>query len=111
MLRGPGNSFAPKIRFFSTGGGAVLLAENRRRLQEGGIVIYLDTSIEQQLKRVREGERRPLLSGSTDLRARLSELMTLRAPLYTEVATLTVQTDGRRVREVVDQILKQLSKD
>lgn len=95
----------------STGGGAVLLAENRRRLQEGGIVIYLDTSIEQQLKRVREGERRPLLSGSTDLRARLSELMTLRAPLYTEVATLTVQTDGRRVREVVDQILKQLSKD
>jgi len=95
----------------STGGGAVLLQENRQRLREGGIVIYLQTSIEQQLKRVRQGERRPLLSGAPDLQGRLIELMTLRAPLYTEVATLTVHTDGHRVREVVDQILRQLPPD
>lgn len=95
----------------STGGGAILLAENRRRLREGGLVIYLETSIEQQLTRVREGDRRPLLSGAPDLALRLTELMALRAPLYTEVAALTVRTDGRRVREVVDQILSQLPKD
>jgi shikimate kinase len=95
----------------STGGGAVLLQENRQRLREGGIVVYLETSIEQQLKRVRQGERRPLLSGAPDLQGRLIELMTLRAPLYTEVATLTVHTDGHRVREVVDQILRQLPPD
>ena len=92
----------------STGGGAVLLQENRQRLREGGIVIYLETSIEQQLKRVRQGERRPLLSGASDLPARLTELMTLRAPLYAEVAALTIRTDGHRVRDVVDQILRQL---
>lgn len=95
----------------STGGGAVLLDENRQRLREGGVVIYLETSIEQQLKRVRQGERRPLLTGAPDLEGRLTELMTRRAPLYAEVAALTVRTDGHRVREVVDQILSQLPSD
>lgn len=95
----------------STGGGAVLLEENRRRLREGGLVIYLQTSIEQQLVRVRQGERRPLLSGAADLPARLAELMTLRAPLYEDVAAVTVRTDGHRVRDVVDRILKQLPAD
>ncbi|NBX57199.1 MAG: hypothetical protein EBT64_01845 [Gammaproteobacteria bacterium] len=89
----------------------MLLGENRQRLREGGIVIYLETSIEQQLKRVRQGERRPLLAGAPDLEGRLIELMTRRAPLYAEVAALTVRTDGHRVREVVDQILKQLPSD
>ncbi len=95
----------------STGGGAILLDENRQRLREGGVVIYLETSIEQQLKRVRQGERRPLLTGAPDLEGRLTELMTRRAPLYAEVAALTVRTDGHRVREVVDQILSQLPSD
>jgi shikimate kinase len=95
----------------STGGGAVLLDENRRRLREGGIVIYLETSIEQQLVRVRQGERRPLLAGADDLPGRLAELMARRAPLYAEIATLTVRTDGHRVREVVDQILRRLPSD
>lgn len=95
----------------STGGGAVLLDENRQRLREGGIVIYLETSIEQQVKRVRRGERRPLLSGAPDLPGRLAELMARRAPLYADVASVTVRTDGHRVRDVVDQILKRLSSD
>ncbi|MFZ9666690.1 MAG: shikimate kinase [Steroidobacteraceae bacterium] len=95
----------------STGGGAVLREDNRRRLREGGTVVYLETSIEQQLKRVRRGERRPLLAGAPDLPGRLTELMALRAPLYREVANLTVTTDGHRVRDVVDQILSALRPD
>jgi shikimate kinase len=37
--------------------------------------------------------------------------MARRAPLYAEIATLTVRTDGHRVREVVDQILRRLPSD
>jgi len=95
----------------STGGGAVLLEENRRRLREGGLVIYLQTSIEQQLARVRQGERRPLLAEAADLPTRLAELMAQRAPLYEEVAARTILTDGHQVREVVDRILTQLPAD
>lgn len=40
----------------STGGGAVLAAESRAYLRERGTVIYLETSIAQQVARVRRGE-------------------------------------------------------
>lgn len=92
----------------STGGGAILSPENRACLRERGIVIYLETSIAQQVARVRRGENRPLLSGVADMTARVTELMTQRAPLYTEVAHLTIRTDGRRVPAVVDEILRSL---
>ena len=37
----------------ATGGGAVLRPENRQRLAEHGHVVYLETSVEQQVQRVR----------------------------------------------------------
>ena len=46
----------------ATGGGAVLLQENRRNLRERGCVVYLQTSVTQQAERVRHGRNRPLLS-------------------------------------------------
>ena len=46
----------------ATGGGAVLLPENRQHLAERGCVIYLETSVTQQVDRVKQGRNRPLLS-------------------------------------------------
>lgn len=92
----------------STGGGAILREANRKALREGGTVVYLETSVAQQAVRVRRGENRPLLTGAVDMAAKLGELMKQRAPLYAEVAMITVQTDGKRVRQVVDSILGQL---
>src|SRR5215510_14616297 len=45
----------------ATGGGAVLLPENRERLAARGRVVYLRTGIEHQLERTRHGRHRPLL--------------------------------------------------
>lgn len=92
----------------STGGGAILAPESRDFLRERGTVIYLETSIAQQVARVRRGENRPLLSGVADMTARVTELMSQRAPLYAAVAHLTIRTDGRRVPAVVDEILRGL---
>lgn len=89
----------------STGGGAILKAENRACLSARGTVVYLETSIAQQAARVRDGENRPMLSGQ-DPTQRLTELMAHRAPLYREIAVITVQTDGRRVRDVAEEILR-----
>src|SRR5262245_34769165 len=91
----------------ATGGGAVLLAENRRCLASRGCVVYLETSIEQQANRVRHGRHRPLLT-NVDPAAKLKQLMLERAPLYSEIADITVATDGRRVRSVADEILREL---
>jgi shikimate kinase len=93
----------------ATGGGAVLLAENRRLLSERGCVVYLETSVAQQAERVRYGRKRPLLAGGDDAATRLSHLMDARAPLYSEVADIVVTTDGRRVNSVAEQVLHELA--
>jgi len=88
-------------------GGAVLLPENRRMLAERGRVVYLKTSIAQQVERVRQGRSRPLLA-EVDPAAKLGELMELRAPLYAEIADITVTTDNRKVRNVAEDVLREL---
>ncbi|MBV8342128.1 MAG: shikimate kinase AroK [Gammaproteobacteria bacterium] len=93
----------------ATGGGAVLLPENRRCLAERGCVVYLRTSVAQQADRVRHARNRPLLATPTgDTTERLGELMDARAPLYGEIADVVVPTDGRRVRSVAEQVLREL---
>ena len=87
----------------ATGGGAVIDADNRRVLAERGAVVYLETSIDQQLERTRHGRHRPLLN-DTDPEEKLKELMLRRAALYCEIADLTVSTDGRRVQLVAEEI-------
>ncbi len=91
----------------ATGGGAVLLPENRAWLAARGTVVYLQASVAQQLARTRRGTHRPLLR-TADPAARLAELMSLREPLYREVAHLVVATDGRKVQSVAAEIAARL---
>src|SRR6202051_849253 len=91
----------------ATGGGAVIDPDNRRALAERGVVVYLQTSIDQQIERTRHARHRPLLNG-TDPEKKLKELMLRRAVLYAEIANITVSTDGRRVQTVADEILQEL---
>lgn len=92
----------------ATGGGAILLPENRERLAARGHVVYLETSVAQQVERTRHGTHRPLLD-TADPRKRLAELMQVREPLYRAVATVTVPTDRRKVLAVAEDIVEQLS--
>jgi shikimate kinase len=89
----------------ATGGGAIILPENRRALAERGFVAYLETSISQQADRVRQGRSRPLLA-NVDSATKLAELMQTRAPLYAEIADFIVSTDRSRVPQVAEQILR-----
>jgi shikimate kinase len=91
----------------ATGGGAVIDAANRAALAERGIVVYLVTSVHQQIERTRHGRHRPLLH-DTDPEQRLKELMGRRAELYVQIADLTITTDGRRVQLVAEEIHQEL---
>jgi shikimate kinase len=92
----------------ATGGGAVLDADNRRHLAERGTVIYLVTTVAEQLRRTRHDRSRPLLQVG-DRRATLERLQQERDPLYREIADLVVETDRRRRRYTVESILAQLA--
>ena len=91
----------------ATGGGVVMRPENRELLSSRGKVIYLQTSVEQQLQRTCYDHKRPLLQ-TEDPEKRLNELMAIRDPLYRETANITVNTDGRSVNTVAHEIIKQL---
>jgi shikimate kinase len=91
----------------ATGGGAVIDPDNRKALAERGAVVYLATSIDQQIERTRHARHRPLLN-DTDPEQKLRDLMLRRAALYAEIADLTVSTDGRRVQLVAEEIQHEL---
>ena len=92
----------------ATGGGAVLDPDNRACLRGRGRVVYLRASVNQQLARTRRSENRPLLK-TPEPRTTLDRLMEVRAPLYESVADITVDTDGRKVKSVVDEIAASLA--
>ncbi len=87
----------------ATGGGAILDPDSRSRLGARGFVVYLHTTVRQQLERTRRGRERPLLE-NRPRRQVLEELMRVREPLYREIADLVVETDGRRVQAVAREI-------
>jgi shikimate kinase len=93
----------------ATGGGAVLLPENRAHLAARGIVVYLEASIEQQVERTRHGRHRPLLLNA-DPHERLTELMRIREPLYRSIARIAVPTDRRKVQTVAEDIVAGLAR-
>ncbi len=84
------------------GGGAILAEETRHRLQ-GHTVVYLSVDLTDAISRVGLGTSRPLLAMNP--RATLKYLLDQRRPLYQEVATITVITDGRSPQEVADEVL------
>ena len=92
----------------ATGGGAVVDPENRSRLGGRGYVVYLYTSVDQQVSRTEKGRERPLLEND-DPRGTLEELLAERDPLYREIADLVVETDGRKVKSVANEIIEQIS--
>ncbi|MDX1694877.1 MAG: shikimate kinase AroK [Ketobacteraceae bacterium] len=87
----------------ATGGGAVTREENRSVLMTRGVVVYLKTSVEQQLERTARDRNRPLLQNA-EPRKVLTELMRVREPLYEEVADMIVNTGEGGVREVAQKI-------
>ncbi|WDY58348.1 shikimate kinase AroK [Pseudomonas sp. PSKL.D1] len=91
----------------ATGGGAVMRPENRKALHQGGRVIYLHASVEQQVGRTARDRNRPLLR-TANPEATLRALLEARDPLYREIADLVVETDERPPRMVVLDILERL---
>jgi len=92
----------------ATGGGAIISADNRSHLGGRGYVVYLYTTVDQQVSRTQKGRERPLLENG-NRREILEELLVQRDPLYREIADLVVDTDGRKVHSVANEIIESIS--
>ena len=91
----------------ATGGGAVMRDVNRQHLAARGTVVYLCTSVEQQLARTAKDKNRPLLQQENPEQI-LRDLFAVRDPLYREVADIIIETDQRNPKWVVHELKKRL---
>ena len=89
----------------ATGGGAVESKNNRQRIRDNGFVVYLETDIEDQLKRAKPNNRRPLLQTSNP-EQKLKELATKRKEFYESTANLVVQTQGQKPKALAETIIE-----
>ena len=92
----------------ATGGGSVLLEENRKLMMQAGLVVYLSSSVDQILRRTAKSKSRPLLEKSNNRRKTITDIVQARDPLYKEVAKLVINTNGKKLNEVIDEIVKAL---
>lgn len=94
-------------RVVATGGGSVLRPQNQQLLKQKGFIIFLDTSVTQQLRRLARDKKRPLLQ-TENPRERLEAMFVERHPIYLDLADLAVKTDKRVARRLAADIINQL---
>jgi shikimate kinase len=87
----------------SLGGGAVMSERTRKALHDHRVV-WLRVTAASAISRVGLDTARPLLMGN--VRGRLIKLLSERAPLYDEVASVRIDTDNTAPAEVVDFIVR-----
>lgn len=91
----------------ATGGGAVLRESNRALLKEQAQVVYLRSTPEELIRRLRHDTHRPLLQ-VTDPMRKLRDLFRERDPLYREAARFVIETGRPSVKMLAGTILMQL---
>ena len=90
----------------TTGGGAVLDADNVSALKQSGLLVCLSASPETIFERVKRSSHRPLLKGN-DRMAEIKKLLAVRKPFY-EKADMKLETDGLSSEKVAQLLLKEL---
>lgn len=88
----------------ATGGGAVLLDDNRDAMRQRAFVLYLAVAVEEQLKRLAHDRARPLLQ-RPDRETVLREMAERRAPLYAEVADLRFDSSGLTPAQACERLV------
>ncbi|MEJ7139031.1 shikimate kinase [Amphibiibacter pelophylacis] len=91
----------------STGGGVVLREANRALLQQRAHTVYLRVGVQALWRRLRTDTQRPLLQVA-DPRQRLTDLFTVRDPLYTQTAAHTMETGGMSSHQAAHLLAAQL---
>lgn len=93
----------------ATGGGMVLLPENRKILQEKGTTFYLEAPTDVLVRRLTANpmlDSRPSLTGK-GVTEEVAEIVKARDPLYREVSRYSVSAD-QPVKDILSKISQKL---
>lgn len=105
------SSSAPGV--ISLGGGAMLDPENRERLRQMGLIVWLTADIGTIMTRMKSDpqnmDNRPPLSDK-DWETEIKDLLIQRSPVYRESANFSIATEGKTVEAVAKELLDLLKR-
>ena len=117
QARGPslcgqrGSTVSPSLQHrmvIALGGGTVMTPECSEIVKERSVCIYLKASIDTLVRHLEtEASGRPMLQGDS-LRSRIEELMNIRTETYESIAHITIETDGKSVEAIAEEIINRL---
>ena len=88
-----------------TGGGAILRPQNVEVLKRTGRLFWLTASDEASAKRIGSDTQRPPLTGTKSFVDEIQDVLRERLPQYQAAADETIETGGKSVTQVADEIL------
>ena len=92
------------LKTVALGGGTVMTPECAELVKEKTTCIYLKASIETLIGHLEtEASGRPMLQGDS-LRSRIEELMSIRSETYETTAHITIETDGKSIEAIAEEI-------
>lgn len=97
-----------KMSVVSCGGGAAMREHNVQNMKRNGRVVLLTASPENIYERVKDSTERPLLMGNMNIEY-ITELMDKRKDKYEAAADIIVNTDGKDVVQVCEDLIRKLT--
>ncbi|MGE3975976.1 MAG: shikimate kinase [Nitrospira sp.] len=91
-----------------TGGGAILRPRNVEVLKETGRLFWLTASLSTIAERIGQDSQRPSLTGTKSFLDEIQDVLRERTPKYQAAADYVIETDGKTVTQVADEILARL---
>ncbi len=88
-----------------TGGGAILRPQNVTALKQTGTLFWLTASVETITHRIGGDTQRPSLTGTKSFLEEIREVLHERTPKYRAAADHIIETDGRSVEHIVNDVL------
>lgn len=97
-----------KNTVISCGGGVAMRERNVAEMKKNGRVVLLTASPETIYERVKDSNNRPVLNGRKNVQG-ISELMEQRREKYEAAADIVVNTDGKTVLQVCEEMIQKLA--
>ena len=89
-----------------TGGGVVLKEENTARLKKNGLLFWLTADPETITSRIQDDAGRPALTPGKSFIEEVEDVLQQRLPLYMKAQDFTVDTGGKTIDAIADEIVK-----
>ena len=93
-----------------TGGGVILREQNVVHLKQNGLLFWLKADPDTIISRIKDDTSRPSLTGNKSFIEEVQEILQQRTPLYQKAQDVTIETAGRTIDSIADEIIEKYNK-